>query len=97
MLDRINNRTFARNHEQAAAGAREQLRIIMANLHHLRKLRGGEKMIRAAQSFQGIILRHETLTPNQLSFVDSIYEKTMKAAGFESVGVHVDKKRGIRY
>jgi hypothetical protein len=34
-----------------------------------------------------------SFTENQLSFIDGLYEKYMKAGGFESVGVKHDFKR----
>ena len=35
----------------------------------------------------------KTFTPNQLSFIDGLYEKYMKAGGFESITVKHDFKR----
>lgn len=90
-------RTFFRNHEQAQNTAREQLKIICANLS---KLTGktGAKMKEAARSFRSMVERNEKFTPNQLSYIDGIYEKVMAGAGFDAVSVHVDKKKkGLRF
>jgi hypothetical protein len=35
----------------------------------------------------------EEYTPNQLSYIDGLYEKYMKAGGFESVQVKHDMKK----
>ena len=88
------------DHGQALAQrtAKEQLKIIVANISSLSKVRGGDKLIKAARSFYSITEREEKLTPNQLSFVDQIYEKLFAAKGFESCNLHIDKKRkGLRF
>ena len=95
---RQQHRAFERNHAQAQRSAREQLRIILANADTLRRAKKGAQMLEAATSFEAILKRGERLTPSQLSYVDGIYEQVMKCAGFESVGLHTDRKRkGSRY
>jgi hypothetical protein len=91
-------RTFERNHEQAQRSAREQLRIILANTPALRYVKGGGALAKAAREMDSQIRNGRPLTPKQMSFIDSIYEKTMRGAGFEAAPVHVDKKRrGLRF
>ena len=81
MLDRINNTRFLNDNEQAQRAAKEQLKFIIANSQHLTKVRGGDNYLKTANDF---MLMREKFTPNQLSLVDVIYEKTMKGLGFES-------------
>ncbi len=95
---RQQQRAFERNHAQAQRSAREQLRIILANADKLKRAKKGAQMLEAATSFEDILARGGRLTPNQLSYVDGIYEQVMKCAGFDSVGLHTDRKRkGLRY
>lgn len=91
-------RTFERNHEQAQRSAREQLRIILANYPALRGVTGGAALLKAARDMDAKLRDGGKLTAKQLSFVDSIYEKTMLGCGFDAAPVHVDKKRkGLRF
>jgi hypothetical protein len=85
--------------ERALKTARMQLEFILANLVHLRKVDRGQKREIAAVRFNEMVERGEELTPNQLSYVDGIYEKTMAGAGMDACDLHVDKKRrtALRY
>lgn len=90
--------TFQHNHEQAQRSAREQLKFIIENKDDLRRVREGGRMLEAAESFTNKIRSGGRLTPAQMSYIDGMYEKIFKAAGYESVSVHVDKKpKGLRY
>lgn len=80
-LDRISDCRFASDKDLAQRTAREQLKFILANKDKLLKAKNGKKYLTVAISFDQM---RDNLTPNQLSYVDSIYEKTMGAAGFES-------------
>ena len=94
-LRRINSGGFDKGMEQAQRSARANLDFILQNKKWLLKVRNGEKYFRDAQS---ISKQKEQFTPSQLSYIEGIYEKTMKGAGFESCDLHIDKKkRGLRY
>lgn len=80
-LGRVPGTGFASDKDQAQRGAKEQLKIILANKTKLLKTRNGEKLLAVANSFSK---SRTAFTPKQLSFIDSIYEKTMQGAGFES-------------
>jgi hypothetical protein len=81
---------FAKDVDQAQRGAKEQLKIILSNKSKLLKVRNGEKLLTIANSFN----RSKTaFSPKQLSFIDSIYEKTMQGAGFESFSPTFKPKR----
>jgi len=82
-LDRINSNGFSReSKELVQSGAKAKLKIILSRRENLLKLRNGSKLVEAAMSMNN---SKEPLTPNQLSFIDNIYEKSWEAKGFESV------------
>lgn len=66
---------------------REKLTIIMANLKALARVKGGEQLVRTAKSF---FIQKESFTPNQITFIDTILEKTYKGAGFDSCSTKYD-------
>lgn len=91
---RRNNIThFDHGQEQAQRSAEEKLKIIMSNLEHLEKVRKGKEYCEKARQFNDFVQKGIKLSPNQLSFVDGLYEKMMKGAGYESCNLHIDKKR----
>lgn len=79
--------------DRATRTAKEQLKFILANGHHLRKVRNGVKYHETAKAFQAKIDQGDELTPNVMSYIDGIYENTMKGAGLGSVGLRIDGKR----
>jgi hypothetical protein len=89
-LNKVNNSRFASDKDQAQRGAIEQLKIILSNKTKLLKVRNGEKLLVIASSFSRSKVAY---TPKQLSFIDSIYEKTMQGAGFESFSPTFKPKR----
>lgn len=94
----MSNRGFDHGQELAQRTAKEQIKFVIANLKYLQRLRNGSNLINTAHQFKGMTERNIRLTPNQLSFVDGLYEKVFKAAGYDSVNLHIDKKRkGLRY
>ena len=95
-LDRITS-GFQRNHAQAQRSAKAQLEIILGNIQHLLTVKNGERMAEAARKFKAEIDASEKLSENKLSYVDAIYEATMKGMGFESVNTHHDKRSGLRH
>ena len=62
-------------------------------MHALGRVRGGYQKQQAAHSFEDRLKRGEELTPNQLSYIDGIYESVMKGMGLPSVGVKSDGHR----
>lgn len=89
---------FDHGNEQAQNTAKAQLEIILANIKHLGKVRNGYNLISKAREFNNLIQQNIKLSPKQLSFVDGIYEKMMKGAGYDSCTLHIDKKRkGLRF
>ena len=80
-LDRVNDCRFLNDNKSAQRGTREQLKFILANGDKLLRLLNGKKSLITAQDFQNM---KEDFTPNQLSYIDTIYERTMKACGFDS-------------
>jgi len=97
-MRRMDSTSYDRGVELAQRTAKEQLKIVVVNIESLYKVRGGDKLVSAAKSFYAITERNEKLTPNQISFVDNIYEKLFASKGFESCNLHIDKKRkGLRF
>jgi hypothetical protein len=85
-MERVSStKRYASDKDHAQGTAKMQLKFILDNVRHLRKLRGGDSLEKAARSMAANIQLGGELSPNQLSYVDSIYEKAWKAAGFESV------------
>ena len=88
---------FERNHEQAQRSAKDQLKFIEANIERLAGP-GDKGRALAVVNFSAMAANGETFTPNQLSYIDGLYERVMQNAGLPSVGVHVDRKRkGLKF
>lgn len=84
---------FYDGRDTAISSARDNLAFILENEKNLLKLRNGKRHIQAARSFWDIIRRGGMLTPNQLSYIDGIYEMVWKGKGYESVQLHSDRSR----
>jgi hypothetical protein len=96
-VDRKPSDRFFSNAEQAQRTALHLAEFIATNIHYLRKVDKTGKMEHAANSFRAMLKNGERLTPNQYSYQEAIYEKLLKAAGFDSVNTHHDKRpKGIR-
>lgn len=89
--------SYSSDKDRAQRGARELLKYIVANIKHLKNVdRSGHKQ-KAVMDFQRMIERREEFTPGQLNYIDGLWESVMKGANYESVNIHVDKKRkGLR-
>jgi len=84
--------------DRAHTLARNKLEFILDNAAHLRAVRNGSLKLQAAEEFWDKLERKEELTPNQIAYVDGIYESTWKGIGMPSVNRHADRKRrGLRY
>lgn len=89
---------FDHGQEQAQRSAKAQLEVIIANLKHLEKVRNGAELCKRAREFNDKVSKGLKLSPNELSFVESIYEKMWKGAGYDSCNLHIDRKRrGLRF
>lgn len=89
-LNKVKDSGFSSDMDQAQRGAKEQLKIILANKAKLLNTRNGKKLLAVANSFSKSRVAY---SPKQLSFIDSIYEKTMQGAGFESFSPTFKPKR----
>ena len=97
-VDRRPTDRYSSNRDQAHRTALHLAEFVTTNIAHLRKVDTSGKMERAAKSFRTLLANGEELTPGQHSFLEGIYESTMRGAGFESAPVHTDKKRrGMRF
>jgi hypothetical protein len=92
-VDRKPADRFFSNAEQAQRTALHLAEFIATNIHHLRKVDKAGRMEEAANSFRATLKNGERLTPNQYSYLEAIYEKTLGAAGFDSVNTHHDMLR----
>ena len=93
MAQRLPQPKFERNKATALSLAKEQLLIIFDNTDYLSEVDKKGKHLRAAQGFMEMIERGEELLPTQLSYIDGILEMCYKGAGWETPGLHIDKKR----
>lgn len=84
---------FERNNRTSQELAKEQLLTIAQNEDHLLNTRNGSKNVQTARSLLQYVNEGGTLTPKQLFLVDGLFEKTFSGAGYESVNLHIDKKR----
>ena len=95
-VDRLTSR-FEKSETQARNTARLQLDTILGNPDCLLALRGGEKKLRDALDLKARVESGETMTPNQYSYIDALYESFWKGAGMDSVPSHRDKKFSMRH
>lgn len=97
-VDRRPRDRFESDRRVADGSIRIQLDVVLANLHHLRKVDKRGRMEQAAHDFDAALKRGDELTPAQRNYVDGIYEKTMSGAMLPSVTRHIDKKRrGLKF
>ena len=92
-VDRRPADRFSSNKRQAHRTALHLAEFILSNLQHLAKVDNTGKLEKAARDFRFLLANGEDLTPGQLSFLESIYEKVLGAAGYDSISVHHDKTR----
>jgi len=96
-IDRVIDR-FDRGREAARRGASDTLAFVLTQKHALVAIRGGPKLIADAEDMFKRLERGGEISPAAYTYIDDIYEKTMKALGLPSVNKHIDKKpRGLRY
>jgi hypothetical protein len=93
-IDRVPQNRYFSGKDQQQRAARENLKFILANLNSLKKVRGGIKLIEAAESMNK---QKEPFTDNQINYIANIYEKVFKGAGYDFAPVRHDKKKTLRY
>jgi len=86
------------NRDQAKRTAIHQCEFILSQADALRRVDRDGRAEKAVKDFQKLLKAGETLSKGQYSYLEGIYEKTMKGMGLESVNVHSDlKPRSLRY
>lgn len=85
------------NRDQARRTSLHLCEIILSNAGALRTVDRDGRAEKAVVNFEKLLKAGETLSQAQYSYLEGIYEKTMKGMGFESVNVHSDlKPRSLR-
>lgn len=74
-LDRVIAR-FHNDNEQAQRSARTNLKIVMSNIHLLKK--------RDQEAAKSMNIRKEQFTRPQMNYIESMYEKLFAANSFQS-------------
>jgi len=98
-LKKLSSNVYSSDKGQSLNTALAQIEFITANKDALLKLRNGKETL---EKFNGIINNYKStnhLTDNQKSFIDVIYEKTMKGLGFDSYlsTYKLNCKKHLRY
>jgi hypothetical protein len=88
----MNNSDHQLEQARAMRTVKAQLQFISRYETQLSRIDKGGKMMEAYSSFKNLTDRGETLTPNQMSYVDGIYEKVFKALGLPSISVKQEKR-----
>lgn len=92
-LTKTSDARFVNDKEQSERSARAQLEFITANENSLIKILNGRKYAMAANELANC---KELFTDKQKSYIDCIYEKTMKALGLPYyTGTFKPKRRTI--
>jgi hypothetical protein len=95
-VDRLISPRFEKSITQANNTARVQLDFVLANRGALLSIRGGQKKLSDALDLDYRLKQGEPFSPGQYSYVDGIYESTMKGLDLPSVGNHRDRKFSLR-
>ena len=78
---------------RAMKTARVQVEFIATNIHYLQRVDTTGKHERSFREFKRLVECGTLLTPNQLNYLDGIYEKVMAGAGLPSVPIHHDNNK----
>jgi hypothetical protein len=81
---------YYRNNHQAPRTALHLADFIIDNVEALRRKDSTGNMEEAVTAFRMRLKNGETLSPNQYSYLEAIYESTLKGMGLESVPTHHD-------
>lgn len=90
-VEQLPRDTFRSDRQQADRTVRIWLDHCLANVRALRSLRSGARHIQAVLDFQRLVESGESLSPAQRRYLESIYEKTFEAKGFDACRTHSDK------
>ena len=86
------------NRDQAKRTSLHQCEFILSQIDALRRVDRDGRAEKAVKDFQKLLKAGEQLTKGSYSYLEGIYEKTMKGLGLESVNVHSDaKQRSLRF
>ena len=86
------------NRDQAKRTAIHQCEFILSQVDALRRVDRDGRAEKAAKDFHLLLKAGETLSKGQYSYLEGIYESTMRGMGLESVNVHSDvKQRSLRF
>jgi hypothetical protein len=86
------------NRDQAKRTALHQCEFIISKVDALRRVDRDGRAEKAVKDFQKLLKAGETLSKGQYSYLEGIYENTMRGMGLESVNVHSDaKQRSLRF
>jgi len=93
LTGKINSSPQHSDKECSERGAREYLKFINENKHFLKNVKNGSKYIQVVES---LIEQRAPFTDKQKSYIDVIYEKTMKGYGMPSFErTYKPKKRRV--
>lgn len=93
-LRKISDARFYSDKEQSERAARASIEFILSQREALQKIKGGDKYLSDVTDISKSI----ELTPGQKDYIDTIYEKTMKALGFDSFSrTFKPKKNNLRF
>lgn len=81
-LARTGSGRFLNDTAQQQRASKQYLEFILSNKEALLKNRNGQKLLDAAENMDS--QPKETLTPKRMSYIDDIYEATMKGMGLPS-------------
>ena len=84
MLDRVTKKTKYKDNDQAQRTAKEQIEFIKANYSYFTKA-AKPKDIAAFQDFLRMSNTDKKFVGGQFSYIDGMYELTMKGMGFPAV------------
>jgi len=97
-MQQTERNTYSNDKERSQNTARIQIEFCIVNIEFLRKVDRKKKMENSLISFSEMLKNKEPFTPNQLNYIDGIYEATMKGFNLPSIGLHIaKKKKGLRY
>ena len=95
-LNRTPQTRYANDTRRSLETARIQLDFIKENhLHLIGAGVSGRKLWKAMQEIGSDFEATGTLTPNQLSYIDGVYEKVWTLNGFGGDTLHHDMKRRV--
>lgn len=85
-VDRLKTDRYSSDKSRAQSSARANIQIVISNINRLKR----DKDIRAAKSFYS---QKEPYTPNQMSYIESLYEKVFAGANYSSCSTKHDFSR----